>query len=109
MRWDIRRRLYFVVGLLALNLGAAVWAGVTGMAALSSVRAFVGGEGLWAKNQKDALHSLGRYARDRDVADWLSYTEHIRIPKGDKKARLALDRPRPDYAAADAGFIEGGN
>src|SRR5512143_3179793 len=34
--------------------------------AVSSVRAYVGGEGLWSKAQKDAVYHLLRYAADRD-------------------------------------------
>lgn len=109
VRSDIRRRLYFVVGLLALNLACAIAAATAGMSALSSLRAYVAGEGLWAKSQKDALTRLARYYLDRDELDWRAYESHLRVPLGDRKARLALERDPPDYAAAEAGFIEGGN
>lgn len=109
VRIDIRRRLHLVVGLLALNLAGAVVGAITGMSVLSSLRAYVGGEGLWAKNQKDALTRLARYYRDRDPADWDAYERHLRVPLGDRKARLALEKSPPDHAAAEAGFIEGGN
>jgi two-component system, sensor histidine kinase len=109
MRSDIRRRLYLVVGLMALNVAFVVWACAAGLSALSSLRAYVGGESLWAKHQKDALTRLIRYYRDRDEDDWRAFERHLRVPLGDRKARLALEKDPPDFAAAEAGFLEGGN
>jgi signal transduction histidine kinase len=109
MRSDIRRRLSLVVALMALNVAFVVLACAAGMSALSSLRAYVGGESLWAKHQKDALTRLARYYRDRDPADWDAYETHLAVPLGDRKARLALEKDPPDYAAAEAGFLEGGN
>lgn len=109
MRSDLQLRLYFAVGLLAANLAGVIGLGVFGMSVLSSLRAFVGGEGLWAKAQKDALHRLERYNRDRREEDYGAFLEHLKIPLGDKQARLSLERRPPDYGAADAGFIAGGN
>ena len=37
---------------------------------LSGVRAYVGGEGLWSKGQKDAVYALNRYLDSRDPADF---------------------------------------
>lgn len=109
MRSDIRRRLQLLVGFMVLNVAIVLLACAAGMSALSSLRAYVGGEGLWAKSQKDALTRLVRYYRDRDPADWEAYERHMRVPLGDRKARLALEQDPPDLAAAREGFLEGGN
>jgi PAS domain S-box-containing protein len=69
----------------------------------------VGGEGLWSKAQKDAVHHLLWYARTFDERDYERYREAIAVPLGDRKAREALDRPQPDFAAARRGLIEGRN
>jgi|CXWL01.1.fsa_nt_gi hypothetical protein len=45
----IRRKLYWIVGVLAADLALVIGIGVFGMWALSSLRAYVGGEGLWAE------------------------------------------------------------
>src|ERR1700681_314015 len=81
------------------------------MYALSGVRAYVGGEGLWSKAQKDAIYYLERYARSADAADYEKYQAAISVPLGDRKAREALDRPAAavDYEAARRGFLEGRN
>ncbi len=105
----IRRKLSCVVAVMAIDLAAVIAIGVFGMWALSSLRAYVGGESLWAKAQKNAIYSLSSYALSRDEKDWRAYEEHLKIPLGDRKARLELEKPRPDLRVSDAGFIEGGN
>lgn len=81
------------------------------MFALSGVRAYVGGEGLWSKAQKDAIYYLGRYARYADPLDYQKYEAAIAVPLGDRQAREALDRPDKsiDYEAARRGFLQGKN
>lgn len=76
---------------------------------LSSVRAFVGGEGLWSKAQKDAIYHLERYGHTRNEADYLQYIEFMRVPVGDYKARIELEKPEPDLEKVYEGFIEGRN
>src|ERR1700732_555352 len=85
-------------------------AGVS-ISALSGVRAYVGGEGLWSKAQKDAVYYLVRYARSAEASDYQRYQAAIAVPLGDRAAREALDRPagRIDYEAARRGFLSGRN
>ncbi len=78
-----------------------------GMSLLSGVRAYVGGEGLWSKGQKDAVYHLVRYAATRNERDYQRYLQAIGAPLGDKKARLTLDSQKPDYALARQGLLEG--
>jgi len=75
----------------------------------SGVRAYVGGEGLYSKGQKDAVYHLIRYAGARDEAEFAAYLEAIGIPRGDKIARLELEKANPDLDIAAAGFAQGGN
>ena len=81
------------------------------MYVLSGVRAYVGGEGLWSKAQKDALYYLARYANSAKPQDYRAYQSAIAVPLGDRLAREALDRPTPqiDYEAARRGFLQGRN
>ena len=78
--------------------------GVISMDVLSSVRAYVGGEGLYSKAQKDAVLFLSQYAKSHDESDYQKYLQAIAVPLGDHRARVALDRPEPDLAAARQGF-----
>jgi PAS domain S-box-containing protein len=76
---------------------------------LSTVRAYVTGESLYSKGQKDAqIHGLA-YAERHDEADYARFVSALAHPLGDRAAREALQLPVPDIAAAQQGFLKGGN
>lgn len=79
------------------------------MSMQSSMRAYVGGEGLWSKGQKEAVFSLKAYAASKSEADYQAYLQAIAVPLGDHKARIALEQMEPDIETARQGFIEGKN
>jgi len=76
---------------------------------LSSARAYVGGESLWSKTQKDAVFHLQKYASGRDPQELRQYRVNIAIPEGDHGARLEMNKPHPDFGKVRLGFINGGN
>jgi diguanylate cyclase (GGDEF)-like protein len=76
---------------------------------LSSVRAYVGGESMWSKAQKDAVFHLQKYAGSRAPGDWRQFRADIDIPLGDRAARMEMDRAHPDIRKVRQGFIRGGN
>ncbi|MDN6859759.1 EAL domain-containing protein [Pseudomonas sp. CAN2814] len=76
---------------------------------LSGVRAYVGGESLWSKGQKDAIHYLQIYSQSRDSADYERYRTAMAIPQGDRTFRAALDLDVPDLELARVGALQGGN
>jgi signal transduction histidine kinase len=76
---------------------------------LSGVRAYVGGEGLYSKAQKNAVYFLELYVHTRDE-DWFSkFSRSLQVPEGDRDARTELERTRPDLNLVRRGFIAGGN
>jgi diguanylate cyclase (GGDEF)-like protein len=75
---------------------------------LSSVRAFVGGESLWSKAQKDAVFHLQSYAQTFDRREMNLFRKDIDISLGDHQARLEMDKPNPDLQVVRQGFIRGG-
>lgn len=79
------------------------------MKVMSSIRSYVGGEGLWSKAQKEALNNLVKYSITFDEHDYTGFLAFLQIPAGDKKARLELEKVQPDYHIARQGFIQGGN
>lgn len=93
------------LGVVALLAGLAV----ASVDILSAVRAYVGGESLWSKGQKDAVFHLGRYIASRDPADHQRFEAALAVPLGDLRARTALEQDRPDLEAARLGFLQGGN
>lgn len=93
---------------IALVLAQAFLAGIS-LDTLSSVRAYVGGEALWSRGQKDAVYFLSLYSRTGEDQYYNRYKTAIAIPLGDRAARRALEQSPPDIAAARAGFLQGGN
>ena len=79
------------------------------IALLSAGRAYVGGEGLWSKAQKDMVYSIARYARYHDESYYRSYLDSLAICHGDRLARLELEKENPNLQVAFAGFLQGGN
>ena len=76
---------------------------------LSTVRAYVAGESLYSKAQKDAQIALLDYTEKHQEADYARFMSALAIPRGDRAAREALQRPEPDIEAARQGFLGGGN
>ena len=76
---------------------------------LSSLRAYVGGESMWSKAQKDAVFHLQKYAVNHAPEDLRLFRADIAIPLGDHEARLEMNKPHPNIRTVRQGFIRGGN
>ncbi len=76
---------------------------------LSSARAYVGGESLYSKGQKNAVRWLGEYMRSGEEADWQRYVDALAVPLGDRLAQIELEKPRPDDAVVRRSLLQGGN
>jgi len=105
----ISRKLYFTVGIMALLVTIELCTLWFAVGTLSSVRAFVNGEGLWSKAQKDAVYTLFIYAHTGKEEDYQAFREFLKVPLGDNKTRLELQKPNPDLNVAREGFLEGRN
>lgn len=76
---------------------------------LDGVRAYVRGEGLWAKAQKDALFYLERYTYSEEETDYSAFQKAVLVNLGDQDARNALYKTPPDLKKAREGFLQGQN
>jgi hypothetical protein len=76
---------------------------------LSSVRAYVGGESLWSKAQKDAVYHLQKYAASGAPEELRQFRADIAVPLGDHEARAEMDKSNPDFEKVQQGFVQGGN
>jgi hypothetical protein len=76
--------LVIVIGLLGLSY-------VT-IENLSGARAYVGGERLWSKAQKQAVYDLLRYSISHSDGDYQNYRQALLVPLGDRQARLELEK-----------------
>lgn len=112
-RWfrnvSIAKKLYFTVGIMALLIAFELGALVFSINTLSSVRAYVNGEGLWSKAQKDAMYQLLKYGRTRNEADYQQFNEFMKVPMGDHIALVELSKREPNLQKAREGLIEGRN
>jgi diguanylate cyclase (GGDEF)-like protein/PAS domain S-box-containing protein len=102
------RLFLLVLPVVAVILFQAFLAGLS-LEVLSSVRAYVGGESIWSKGQKDAIHFLTLYAHTGEEAYFYKFKLAIAVPLADRAARHALEQEPPDFDAAYHSFIIGGN
>lgn len=103
-----RSAIRFVAPVL-VSLSVMLIAAVISLESLSTIRAYVGGEGLYSKGQKNATYYLAQYSVSYSEEDFQQYLTAIAFPLGDRKARLALQRTPVDLQAAREGFVAGGN
>ena len=100
-RWfrdvSIARKLYFTVGIMALLIGVELFVLFFSLNTLSSLRAYVGGEGLWSKAQKDAVFHLYRYGTSRTEKDYELFEQFMHVPIGDAKTRRELLRDAREH------------
>jgi diguanylate cyclase (GGDEF)-like protein/PAS domain S-box-containing protein len=102
------RLLRLVSPFVAVVLFQAFLAGLS-LETVSSVRAYVGGEGLWSKGQKDAIHFISLYSQTGEEYFFDRFKAAIAVPLADRAARYALEQRAPDLNAARSGFAGGGN
>ncbi|MDZ7682682.1 MAG: PAS domain S-box protein [Fodinibius sp.] len=77
-----------------------------GTKTLSAVRAYVTGEGLWTKAQKEATHQLLRYSISEDSTHYKQFQQALDLPYGFSKARKTMISENPSYELAREGFSE---
>ncbi len=77
------------------------------MDTFSALRAFSAGEGMWSKAQKDATFELYQFAITRNHKHYEKYLEEIKVPLGDRKARMELIKDDMDIPAIYEGFAQG--
>ncbi|GAA3975067.1 response regulator [Mucilaginibacter dorajii] len=106
---SIAKKLYFTVGIMAALVTIELFTLYFAVTTLSAVRSFVAGEGMWSKAEKDATAALSQYAHSHNVADYEAFKHYLKVPLGDRNARLALLLPPPDMEKARQGFLDGRN
>ncbi|MES2514098.1 MAG: ATP-binding protein [Bacteroidota bacterium] len=104
---SITKKLYFTVGIMTVLIIFELLSLWFSIHTLSSVRAFVGAEGLWSKAQKDAIYYLHKYHRTRHEDDYITYKKFLAVQAGDHKTRMELLAANPDMEVAKQGLLEG--
>lgn len=106
---SVSKKLYVVVGGMAILIALELFTLLFAMHTLSAVRAFVNGEGVWSKSQKNAIQSLYQYTIYQDKFYYQEFNKNLVIPKGDRIARLEMMKKDYDHEVVRKGFIQGGN
>jgi diguanylate cyclase (GGDEF)-like protein len=102
------KRMLLIVSPFLAIVAVLVWLAIVSMDILAAGRAYVEGESLWSKNQKEAVFHLMRFAETGSESDFVKYQNAIMVPMGFRKARLELEKRNPDDATVRAGFRQGG-
>ena len=103
------REVLGVALVFAASVGALVVLSGVVLSLLSGVRAYVGGEALYSKSQKDAVQHLLRFGAEGDPAQYAAFEAAIAVPLADGRARRELLRPDADLSAAGRALVDGGN
>lgn len=108
-RWlAMGKRMLLIVSPFLAIVVVLVWIATASIDILAAGRAYVEGESLWSKNQKEAVFYLLRFADSKSEVHFEKYQMAMRVPRGFRSARLELEKPKPDLAVVRAGFLEGG-
>jgi diguanylate cyclase (GGDEF)-like protein/PAS domain S-box-containing protein len=82
---------------------------VASLSTLSTIRAFVNGEGLWSKAERQSLAELRHFTVGGAPADYQRFRDEIAVPLGDRVARIELQSTAPDYVRAANSLIAARN
>ena len=93
---------------LLLVIGTQVLIASVSIQILTASRAFVESESMWTKGYKNAVYDLVIYLQTGEERYLHDCETALRVPLGDRKARLALEGDRPDPEAARALLVEAG-
>jgi diguanylate cyclase (GGDEF)-like protein/PAS domain S-box-containing protein len=104
-----RRKLLTATWPLIVIAGLMLSLCVASLSTLSTIRAFVNGEGLWSKAERQSIAELRYFAASGSPADYQCFRDEIAVPLGDRVARLELQSATPDYVRAANSFIAARN
>lgn len=106
---SVNRQLIQTIWPFFIIVALLLFLGVISMSALSAVRAYVSGESLWSKSQKESVYHLNHYAKTHAELDYQQFLAEIEVPLQDKVARLALQKSKPNMMQAKQAFIKAEN
>lgn len=94
--------IFFAIVIIAiLLLGIETKHYTTGM------RGYVAEQGIWAKEQKEAVIELIQYAHSRDEKHFKNYQNHIGFIESSIAAREEMDKPNPDLKLVNKELMAG--
>lgn len=106
---DLDKKLTAITWPFAVIMVLMLTLSMVSVSLVSSMRAYVVGENLWSKAERDAVAHLIRYAYTQDAAEYAAFQRELEVPLGDRVARLELLSAEPDLSVAERGFLAGRN
>lgn len=107
---SVSNKLYIVVGVMAFLVMSELLTMLFAMNTLSTARAFVNGESLWSKSQKEAVISLYDYARTKNPAYYQKFFRELDVILGDRAGRHEILENNPyNYEFVRDNFLRGKN
>ncbi len=104
-----RKHIYTILGICLMG-GIILSASVILLTKVSNgMRAYVAGEGYYAKAQKSAAVDLLAYLESKDERYFRAFQQQLLINKGDRIAREELLSENTDYEVVRKGFEQGKN
>jgi PAS domain S-box-containing protein len=103
------RSFVIVAGMFPVLLVVSLIASWQAIDLVNATRAYAVGEGRYSKAQKMAVLDLYRYANSQNEKDFETFLQDIRVPLGDRAARMALSQAAPDIGSARSALLQGQN
>lgn len=109
LKIHFRKHIYIILGICLFG-GIVLSATVILMTKVSNgMRAYVAGEGYYAKAQKSAAIDLLAYLETSNSSYYAAFQQNLSVNLGDRKAREELLKQTTDYDLVVEGFTEGKN
>ncbi len=105
----ISKKLYVVSAILAILISFELLALNFTLFSLSTLRAYLMSSSTWTKAQKNATHSLYKFAATKNEIYFNEFSDYMEICLSDKRARLELQKPDFEYRVAYQYLLSGGN
>jgi len=109
MNMSVSKKFAAVIVVFILLLIVLAITSIATTQVLYGFKAYVNGEGLYSKAQKDAIYYLLSYAASHNEDEYERFLEFIKVPLADRRARLELEKHNPDLEIASMAFIEARN
>ncbi|MBN8536687.1 MAG: response regulator [Deltaproteobacteria bacterium] len=94
---SVFNKLYLIVAIFIVLISFELFICFFAMNCLHGVRAFVGGEGIWSKAQKNAILNLHLYVNSSEKRYYLKFQEDLEVIRGDSLAREEFEKDSGDF------------
>jgi len=103
----VSKRLLLIVWPFLAVVAFLVLLAMVSVDILSAGRAYVGGEGLWSKAQKDAVYYLTQYAQNKEEGEYLKFSSGDRGATWRPESKDRARQTNPNIEVVRNGMLEG--